>query len=67
VIASCIFVDAGCSANFAPGNDCDIFVHTAFVDVFNEGRETLIELRQVRVLEAVEVIGVEIPTPEVKT
>ena len=57
------FVDAWGAAEFAPGDDADILVQAAGVQIFDQGGDSLIELVELRG-ELGEVAAVPVPTAE---
>ena len=66
MIAAGILVDERRAAELAPGHHGHVLVETAFVEVLDERGQPLVELRQVRVLHAIERVAVEVPTAKVQ-
>ena len=66
MIAARILVDLRRAAELAPGDDRHVFIEPTFVKILDERGESLIELRQVRVLHAVERVAVKVPAAEVE-
>ena len=63
VVAAGGFVDAWSAAEFAPGDDADILVEAAGVQVFDQGGDSLIELVELR-RKLGEVAAVPVPATE---
>ena len=63
VVSAGGFVDARGAAEFAPGDDADILVEPAGVQIFDQGGDSLIELVELRG-ELGEVAAVPVPTAE---
>ena len=66
VVAPGVFVDQRRASELPPGDDGHVLVEAAGMEILDEGREPLIELRQVGVAHAVEVVGVEVPAAKVE-
>ena len=63
VVAAGVLVDLGRAAELAPDDDRHVLVEPARVEVVDQGRQGLIELREVRAALA-EVVPVEVPAAE---
>ena len=66
MVSSRVLIDAGSPAKLAPRDDHHVLREPAFVQVFDQRRESLIELRQVRLLHAVEVVAMKVPATKVQ-
>ena len=66
VVAPGVLVDQRRASELPPGDDGHILVEAAGMEILDERREPLVELRQVGVAHAVEVVGVEVPAAEVE-
>ena len=66
MIPSGVFVDLWGSAKFAPRDHSNVLIHSALVEVLNQGGEGLIEVGQMRVSCFAEVPTVKIPTPKIE-
>ncbi len=60
VVAAGVLVDLGRAAELAPDDHGDVAVEAAVVDVLDQGRDPLVEQRQV-LAEPVEVVAVRVP------
>ena len=66
VVAAGILVDLRRTAEFTPRHDGDVLVEPALVQILDEGRQALVELRQMGVLHAIERVAVKVPAAEVQ-
>ena len=48
MVASSTRIDARCATKFTPGNDTDILIKTARMQIFHQSRDALIELGKLR-------------------
>ena len=66
MITTGVLVDFWRATKFTPGHHGHILVKPTIVQVLYQGREPLVELRQMGVLHAIERVAVEVPTAEVE-